>query len=229
MKPLILLHGATGSGTQFQPLVHQLKDFVNYSFNFEGHGEALPTEREFRIEHFAENLQYFIEHHDLAPARIVGYSMGGYVALWLAAHRPELIHSIITLGTNLAWSPAHAQQQVRFLNADAMEEKVPAYAAELKLRHAVSDWRLVLAKTANMMLDLGENPRLTAEVFSRIQCRVRYGVGDRDKMVSFNETLEAYRATPNAEFYVLPDTEHPLDRVSPKRWAALIRDFFSEN
>ena len=226
MTPLILLHGATGAASQFQPLVHELKDYANFSFDFEGHGESLPTQREFRIEYFAENLQYFIEHHNLAPARIVGYSMGGYVALWLAAQSPKLVHSIITLGTSLAWNPTHAHQQVKFLNADVMEEKVPAYADELKRRHAACDWRLVLAKTANMMLDLGENPRLTSEVYARISCKVRYGIGDRDKMVSFNETLEAYRATPASEFYVLPGTEHPLDRVAPKRWASQIRDFF---
>ena len=35
MTPLILLHGATGAGSQFQPLVHELKDFANFSFDFE--------------------------------------------------------------------------------------------------------------------------------------------------------------------------------------------------
>ncbi len=226
MTPLILLHGATGSASQFQPLVHELRDFVNYAFDFEGHGASQPTEREFRIEYFAENLRYIIQHHDLAPARIVGYSMGGYVALWLAAHEPDLIHSIITLGTNLAWNPTHAHQQVRYLNPDTMLEKVPDYAAELQARHSACDWRLVLAKTANMMLDLGEQPRLNDEVFKRIRCRVRYGVGDRDRMVSFHETMEAYRATPASELYVLPGTEHPLERVQASRWAAQIRDFF---
>jgi pimeloyl-ACP methyl ester carboxylesterase len=226
MTPLIHLHGATGAASLFQPLIHELHDAANFSFDFEGHGESRPTQREFRIEYFAENLQHFIEHHKLAPARIVGYSMGGYVALWLASKNESLIHSILTLGTNLSWSAEHAKKQVRFLNADLMLKKVPDYARELEKRHANAGWRTVLSKTENMMLDLGENPRLGPDDYAQIKCRVRYGVGDRDAMVSIDETRDAYKATPGAELYVLPGTEHPLDRVHLHRWAAVIRDFF---
>ncbi len=226
MIALVHCHGATGAAQQFQPLIHELHDYANFAFDFEGHGESQPTDRPFRIEHFAENLQHFIEHHQLALARIVGYSMGGYVALWLAAHRPELIHSILTLGTNLRWSVDHAERQVRFLNADKMFEKVPAYARELELRHSRAGWRTVLEKTAEMMLDLGAQPRLGSEQYADVKCPVRYGIGDSDSMVSLDETLEAHRATANSQLYVLPATEHPLDRVRMPLLATVIRDFF---
>jgi len=225
MIPLLHLHGAIGAGKQFQPLVHEMHDFVNYSFDFEGHGAALPTSRPFRIENFAENLRSIILHHNLAPARIVGYSMGGYVALWLAAHEPELIHSIITLGTKFNWSSESAQREVKFLNAETIQQKVPTFAQELIERHVNSGWTTVLEKTIDMMLDLGDNPRLTSEVFAKVQCPVLVGVGDRDSMVSLEETVMAHKALPHSELYVLPGTQHPLEKVNPARWAAQIRDF----
>jgi pimeloyl-ACP methyl ester carboxylesterase len=52
------------------------------------------------------------------------------------------------------------------------------------------------------------------------------GVGDRDKMVTIEETLAAYRRLPNGRFIVLPDTPHPLEKVSPGRLAREIGDFF---
>lgn len=225
MIPLLHLHGAIGAGKQFQPLVHEMHDFVNYSFDFEGHGAAQPTSRPFRIENFAENLSSIILHHNLAPARIVGYSMGGYVALWLAAHEPELIHSIITLGTKFEWSRESAEREVKFLNTETIQQKVPAFAQELQERHATSGWTTVLEKTKEMMLDLGENPRITPDVFAKVICPVRVGVGDRDTMVTLQETVHAFTALPNSELYVLPGTQHPLEKVKPARWAAQIRDF----
>ena len=148
------------------------------------------------------------------------------MALWLAAHQPMLVHSVITLGTKFAWSPQGAAHEIKFLDAEKMLSKVPAFAAELELRHAHTDWRTVVEKTTEMMRDLGEQPRLDAEMSSKIQCRVRVGVGDRDAMVTLEETRDAFKAIPRSEMYVLPGTEHPLERVNVLRWATVIRDFF---
>ena len=226
MTPLIHLHGAIGAASQFQPLVHELHDFVNYSFDFEGHGSSAPTNRDFRIEFFAENLQNFIIHHKLFPARIVGYSMGGYVALWLASHEPELIHSVMTLGTKFNWTLESAKRETSMLNIEKMIEKVPTFTKELEARHHGSNWKIVIEKTKEMMNDLGSNPRLTSNEFAQIQCPVRIGVGDRDSMVSLEESHQAFKAISNAEFYVLPNTQHSLERVNTTRWSNVIRDFF---
>lgn len=231
--PLLLLHGALGSSAQFTPLCNALPQYDCLRFDFEGHGTeqgkefyGSTPERPFRIEHFAENLRAFIEANNLAPARIVGYSMGGYVAMYLAAQQPQYIHSIITLGTKLAWTVEGAEKEVRFLDANTIAAKVPAYAKELEERHTALGWRAVLEKTAEMMRDLGKTPRLNNELFATLQCPVRIGVGDRDTMVSLEESLTAYKAIPGAEFYVLPGTQHPLERVLPARWARMIDDFF---
>ena len=42
-------------------------------------------------------------------------------------------------------------------------------------------------------------------------------MGDRDTMVSIEETLDAYRALPAGELEVLPATPHPMERVDLHR------------
>jgi pimeloyl-ACP methyl ester carboxylesterase len=95
---LILIHGALGSGAQMMPLATQLgARFETHVLELEGHGDTPSPHTHFSIDQFAEQLRHFIATKSLAPARIFGYSMGGYVALRLASQQPDLIASIATL------------------------------------------------------------------------------------------------------------------------------------
>jgi pimeloyl-ACP methyl ester carboxylesterase len=222
---VLLLHGALGAKTQFTPLVERLQDFKCHTLDFEGHGKSELRSKSFRIENFAEQCAEVIQSIAQEPMRIIGYSMGGYVALWLATHKPELVHSIITLGTKFAWSSATSEKEVAMLDANMIRQKVPAYANELERRHTAYGWENVLAYTADMMLDLGNNPRLNSDILSKVKCPVRLGVGDRDSMVSITETMEVYKQIPDAELYVLPRTKHPLEQVPLDRFEWIIRDW----
>jgi pimeloyl-ACP methyl ester carboxylesterase len=53
--------------------------------------------------------------------------------------------------------------------------------------------------------------------------------GDRDAMVTMEETLAAYEALPNASLGILPHTPHPLEKVHTSVLSALLRSFFAAN
>ena len=105
-KTLLLLHGALGSESQLHPLKEMMNGGYDvHSFNFAGHGgKALPET--FSIKSFAEETVLFCEANEIKSVSIFGYSMGGYVALYLAKHYPYLVESVITLGTKLRWDEA---------------------------------------------------------------------------------------------------------------------------
>lgn len=152
--------------------------------------------------------------------------MGGYVALYLALHHPERVQCVFTLATKFAWSPEAAAHETRMLQPEKVQEKVPAFAATLAQRHQPNDWQKVMRRTADMMLQLGENPLLTPDTLSRIAIPARVAVGDRDAMVSLQETAWAYEHLPQASLLVLPDTPHPLEKVDLKRLQHELRQFF---
>jgi hypothetical protein len=54
---------------------------------------------------------------------------------------------------------------------------------------------------------------------------VRYMIGDRDEMVSLEETRSYYAATAGAEFAVLPATRHPIEKVRTELIAWHVMDF----
>lgn len=226
---LVLLPGALGAASQFAALRAQLEPhFRIVSPDFEGHGPRPAAGRPFRMAHFVENLLETIVAHDLAPARVVGYSMGGYVALALARQQPALIHSVLTLGTKFFWDEATAAREAGRLDPAMLEAKVPQFARELEARHPASGWEAVVRQTAEMLRDLGTHPLLSAAHLAAIQQPVRVLVGDRDATVTVEETTAAWRALPNGQLQVLPATPHPLERVSVMTLADSVRAFMGQ-
>ncbi len=52
-------------------------------------------------------------------------------------------------------------------------------------------------------------------------------IGDKDNMVTLEESTEVYRSLPNAKLAVLPDTKHPMDKVRPNLLLSLMKDFWN--
>lgn len=219
---LLLLHGALGAASLFDPLKEKLAGRREvYSVNFPGHG-GRAFEGAFSVTAFAEDVLRFMKEKQLGKADIFGFSMGGYVALWLAAKHPDKIGGIFTLGTKFAWSPGTAAHEANFLNPQKIKEKVPQFAAALEKRHAPQNWELLLQQTAALMEQLGREPLLTPEVLRNIQHPVRIGLGEQDNMVTHEESSQAADALPNGRLVMLPDTPHPVEKVNPETLAACI-------
>lgn len=224
--PLLLLHGALGAAADFDSLLPLLIADDVYTLEFEGHGTQPLPERPFRIEHFASNVITVMNDNDLERVDVFGYSMGGYVALYLASNYPLRIGKVMTLATKFHWTPEVAAQETRLLDANKIQEKVPQYAGALAQLHG-DKWRDVLAATAEMMHHLGETPPLTDERLQTIKNPVRISLGDRDKMVTLDETIHVYRQLANAELQVFPSTPHPINQVSMSVLAEAINAYFS--
>lgn len=227
MKHIVLLHGAIGATDQLEPLATALeqKQFRVHRFSFSGHGNV-PFRNQFGIGQFAAELEEFMQEHSLEKPAIFGYSMGGYVALYVAKTKPALLGSIITLGTKFAWSPEIAAKEINMLDANTILEKVPKFAEALKARHGAG-WQTLLQKTAEMMTTLGREPALKEEDFPVIEPNVLMGLADHDTMVSLDETLHVFKALKQADLYMLPRTKHPIETVSAPLLAEIISHYLN--
>lgn len=77
-----------------------------------------------------------------------------------------------------------------------------------------------------MMVSLGKNPSLKNNL-STITIPVQIMVGDKDNMVTLEESMEVYRSLPNSKLAVLPDTKHPMDKIRPNLLLNLMKDFWN--
>lgn len=227
MKKLLLLHGAIGAASQLDKLKEELKDkFVIYTLNFSGHGgEKIPGEK-FSIELFADDVLKFLEENKLENIDVFGYSMGGYVALHIASRHTDKLNRIFTLATKFDWNEESSVKESKMLNPAKIEEKIPAFAKALEKRHNPSDWKTNLNKTAEMMIDLGKKPVLTDEVLEKISNEVLISVGDKDTMVTIEETANAAGKLKNGKLFIFSDTEHPIEKIDIKKISNEINNFF---
>lgn len=229
-RQLLILHGAIGAKDQFNELKTILSsDFEVLTINFAGHGgESIPDK--FSIELFAQNVIDFLDSKNIDKIDIFGYSMGGYVALYLAQNSSEKIQDrigkVFTFATKFEWNPEIASKESKMLNPEKIQVKVPAFAEVLAKRHSPQDWKVVLNKTAEMMIEMGNNNPLNLEKLNQIKQPVRIGIGDRDNMVSLAETISVYQSLPNASFIVFPDTQHPIEKINLDRLTNEIREWF---
>lgn len=228
MKPLILLHGAIGAKDQLVPLTDALKkDYDVHTLSFSGHGgEAYPTNG-FSIANFVEDVLRYIDAHNMAQTDLFGYSMGGYVAMYMAKHHADRIGKIVTLATKFHWDEPTAIKETAMLDADKIETKLPAFAATLANRHAPNNWKEVLQRTADMLHTMGKDNPLKTEDYATIQHPSLILLGDRDKMITLDETLAVYKTLPNAQMGMLPATPHPIEQVDATMLAWMIKRFIA--
>lgn len=180
-----------------------------------GHGDTpLAAGTHFSMETFARAIGEQIARDALCRPVVVGYSMGGYAALFLEHRAPGTLGGILTLGTKLHWTPDVARTASARLDPDVLRAKVPAFATALAQRHAgCGGWEGNISRTASLLRALGDQPPLTPEVFATIGCPVHLLVGDRDDSVTLDETVRAASHLPRARASLLPDTPHPIEKV----------------
>ena len=94
--PVVLLHGAYMSTGAMQPLLSDLaKSRQIIAVDLQGHGRTADIDRPLQYEQMADDVAALLEHLGISQADIVGYSMGGNVALQLAIRHPDLVRKLV--------------------------------------------------------------------------------------------------------------------------------------
>jgi pimeloyl-ACP methyl ester carboxylesterase len=225
--PLVLLHGAIGSKQQFNELLELLsKKMEVYALDFPGHGKAAFPGEPFSIPQFAAHVIQWMDKKKLLKVDIFGYSMGGFVGIYLATHFPDRVNKVFTLAAKFNWSKEIALRETSLLDPTVIEQKLPDFAKELKQRHAPKDWKELLNKTSDMLIAMGRKNPLHDEDLRSINQEVLIGMGDRDNMVIIEESVYAYRLLKNGRLLILPNTPHPIEKISVARLKTEVLTFF---
>lgn len=95
--PLLILHGLFGSARNWATIARRLSDAHRvFSLDLRNHGNSPWADRQAYPE-MAEDLRAFIVGRGLAPAAVLGHSMGGKAAMWLALEHPETIDRLVVV------------------------------------------------------------------------------------------------------------------------------------
>jgi pimeloyl-ACP methyl ester carboxylesterase len=99
MTTYLALHYWAGSGREFEPLLPLLPPDSNLlAPDLPGFGDqAAPAGFDYSVASYADWVAQYIAEHQLVDYHIIGHSMGGKVAMLLAARRPAGLRSLLLL------------------------------------------------------------------------------------------------------------------------------------
>jgi len=84
--PLVLLHGGSGRWQAFESIMPELaQDWRLYAPDLRGHGKSGRAAGRYRLQDYTDDMIAFFGQRVMEPAVVFGHSLGGMVALLLAA------------------------------------------------------------------------------------------------------------------------------------------------
>nr|HAT8714249.1 alpha/beta fold hydrolase [Legionella jordanis] len=100
--PILLLHGATKRWQSFMPIIEELSQYLHvYAMDFRGHGKSKHTPGAYRLQDYLTDCYSFIKECIQEPAIVLGHSLGGMIAIMLAAHHPQWLQSLVVIDSPL--------------------------------------------------------------------------------------------------------------------------------
>ena len=133
--PLVLLHGLGSSADDwFLQLPAFAPHYLCVAVDLRGHGLSDKPAGRYSVGSFAADVAGLIRTLDLAPAHILGLSLGGMVAQQMAIAHPQVVRSLVLLNTLPGvWPPP--RQFVRMV----LRRSIPPSFENLRARRRLPD------------------------------------------------------------------------------------------
>ena len=123
---VLLLHPVGLDSSWWQPFADQLAPrFSVVSMDFRGHGSSAPVMGKMDLADLADDAAALLRALGLAQAQVVGLSMGGMVAQQLAIRHPDVVRSLVLLGT-VCTLPDEARKQMAARGETARQQGMSA-------------------------------------------------------------------------------------------------------
>ena len=155
-EPLLLLHGGLGSIDMFGPVLDRLAESrLVIAVDLQGHGRTALGTRPFRLETIADDMATLVKRLGHPKVDVLGYSLGGGVALRLALQKPASVRRLALVSTAFSDDGFYAdlkklQAQVSSKAAPMMKD-TPMYKSYAAVAPKVSDFPRLLDALGDLM------------------------------------------------------------------------------
>jgi pimeloyl-ACP methyl ester carboxylesterase len=240
-KPLLILHGFLGMSDNWKTIGTQFAtDFQVHLLDLRNHGRSLHSDK-FSYEIMVQDVVAYCQFHKLENINIIGHSMGGKVAMLLAATHPELVDKLIVADIGPKFYPQHHQDILAGLNAvdfskkpsrsgveEIMEKFVPDFGTRQFLMknlfwHEPGQlaWRFNLAVFNSKMDEIGI-PLPKNSIFEKPTLFIRGG-NSRYILDSDFEIIKQH--FPDSSIETIPDVGHWLHAENPADFYQKVTSF----
>lgn len=242
--PLVILHGLLGANGNWHTLSRTefQKVATVYAVDQRNHGRS-PHTNHIDYPRMARDLQSFIDRHQLAPAALLGHSMGGKTAMQTALTFPDRVDRLIVVDMAPKAYPPHHEEILEALDRIDPGEYKDRDEIDKTLAEDVPTWSIRQFLLKNLEYD-GEQyswkmnldairahyDDLTAAIngdtpFEGPALFVRGGNSD----YVLDQDLEEIRALfPRAELVTIENAGHWVHAEKPEALAEVVIDFLED-
>ena len=218
---VLLMHGGLSSTESWDytviPAIQRTHKI--FAYDRSAHGRSGSREGFYHFDFQTDEAIAYIEDVIKGPVHLIGWSDGGIISLMVALKRPDLVESIIAIGTNFHYDSGltlvESDPEIAISEEDAakfaLRSPDPAHMQEIIIRKAYEVWN--------------SEPTMATSELARISCPVLVLTGD-DEPFSNHHTIELYEAIPGARLAIIPGASHFVVKEKTRLMQILIKDFY---
>lgn len=243
--PVIILHGLFGRLRNWQGMQKQLSRHARIiTADLRNHGES-PWSDEMSYPAMAADIAKLINDLNIAPAVVVGHSMGGKAAMALALSEPDLLRSLMVIDISPVdykndYGPyIDAMRTVpleklkrrgeaeEYLKADIPEPGIRAFIMQnLGENDGVLSWQANIDAIENGMPNIMTFPDFDDATFDK---PTRFVIGGTSDYVKPDHREAITSMFPSASHAVIKDAGHWVHAEKPAEVMAEISEFVEQS
>jgi pimeloyl-ACP methyl ester carboxylesterase len=233
--PLLYIHGNTGSSRWFGQVMDvpgcrtTALDMPNF-----GRSDPLPGDPD--IDRYADSVIAFIAALGIVKPLLVGHSLGGAVAISLAARHPALIRGLVLVDSSapsglITPEDRHPLIELMRTNRDFLSKALSATVPTLKDQEVLT---ALVEDAVRMAVPAWIGNARTLSCFNyRGRCGAFTGPvlvlwGRKDVIITEDMARETADAFPNARLRILEETGHSPMVEDPSGFVGILSGFVSE-
>jgi 3-oxoadipate enol-lactonase len=243
-SPLLLIQGLGQSswpGRRLAPAVSEARRVI--LFDNRGTGRSPKDPPPESIEQLADDAASVLDGKVVEPAHVLGHSMGGYIAQTLALRRPDLVRSLVLVGTG-AGEPTHEPVPSATLDQWFANAKLPPedYARRTMHLSFAEGWReaneSLYEEFVAERIEYPTPPECWRAQYDACVAFIGHGLpierisvptlvvhGDADRVVPISNGRAIAERIPDAELEVFPGSGHFPYFEDPERFASVVSRF----
>jgi len=236
--PLIMLHGGLGGIEMFAQLLPALsQDRQVIAVELQAHGHTADIDRPLSFELMADDIAALVKYLGFENADLLGYSLGGGVALRTAILHPEIARKLVIVSTPCKLDGWYSGVQAGFAAMNGTAAKMwvgsPMHEAYASVAPRPEDWPVLADKLGQL---LKQNYDWSNDV-AKMKTPTLIAIGDADSIrtahaVEIFELLGGGKVDagwdgsgmPNSRLAILPATTH-YDIVFSPALASAVKQF----
>ncbi len=205
-EPLVLLHGFTGTGKVWNPIVEDLATQYRLIIpDLRGHGQSTNPTGEFTHRQSALDVFELLDQLGINTFKAMGISTGGMTLLHMATTQRERVEAMVLIGAT-SYFPEQARVIMRASSPDSLSQ---TRLESLGRKHSrgTDQARSLMAQFSGFQ-DSYDDMNFTRPYLSTITARTLIVHGDRDAFFPVSIPVEQYEAIPKSYLWIVPNDGH---------------------